>query len=218
MLEQNLLEQLEQWKIIAIMRGITGEQADRTIAALAEGGVRFVEATMNTKDATGMIAKWRETYDGRLWIGAGTVLDAEMAKEAVAAGAQFLVCPNTDPEVIAYAREAQIGVFPGALTPTEIVQAWKLGATAVKLFPSKSLGIDYFREVRAPLDRIRLIPTGGISLANIEDFLKAGAFAFGIGGGLADKAAIAAGRFDAIRDAAAAYAEKVRQYESAPRD
>jgi len=209
-----MLEQLERHKIIAILRGIEGERADRVVEALAEGGIRFVEATMNTPDALGMIAKWRERYNGRLWIGAGTVMDAEMAKDAVKAGAQFLVCPNTDPEVIAYALSEGIGVFPGAMTPTEIVQAWKLGATAVKLFPSGSLGLAYFREIRAPLDRIRLIPTGGVNLENIGDFLRAGAFALGIGGGLADKAAAAAGRYDEIRETAAKYAEKVRQHQS----
>lgn len=207
-----MLEQLEKHKIIAIMRGITGEAADRTVEALARGGIRFVEATMNTPGALDLIARWRRNYDGRLWIGAGTVLDVDMAKEALAAGAQFFVCPNTDPAVIEFARSREIGVFPGAMTPTEIVQAWRLGASAIKLFPSSSLGLPYFREIRAPLDQIPLIPTGGIHLDNIDEFMQAGAFAFGIGSRLADKAAIARGDFEAIAAGAAAYVAKVGRF------
>lgn len=199
------LKQLEQSKIVAIMRGFTPEQADGAVAALADGGVRFVEVTMNTPGALDMVARWRSVYGERLIVGAGTVLDIGMAKEAAAAGAQFLVSPNTDAHVIAYAAERELGIFPGAMTPTEIVQAWQLGATAVKLFPSRTLGLDYFREVRAPLDQVRMMPTGGVTVENIADYIAAGAFAFGIGGSLVNKELVAAGRFAELSGLARKY-------------
>lgn len=203
----SILEQLDQSKIVAIMRGFTAEQADGAVAALADGGVRFVEVTMNTPGVLDMIARLRSKYGERVVVGAGTVLDIGMAKEAVAAGAQFLVSPNTDGQVIAYAAERQMGIFPGAMTPTEIVQAWQLGATAVKLFPSRALGLEYFREVRAPLDQIRMMPTGGVTAQNIAEYIAAGAFAFGIGGSLANKELVVAGRFAELRELASQYVQ-----------
>lgn len=203
------MEQLERLKLIAIVRGLTSEQADRTIGALYEGGIRFIEATMNTPGAAGMIARWRERYDQNMMIGAGTVIDIGMAKEAYTAGAQFLVAPNMDREVIEFAIDKGIGVFPGAFTPTEIIEAWKTGATAVKLFPTALLGIEYFREIRGPLDQIPLIPTGGIRTSNIGEFIRAGAYAFGLGNSVVDKKLIAEGRYDELTANAAQLTEAV---------
>jgi len=204
------IEQLEQHKIIAIIRGLTPEQGRLTVDALYQGGVRFVEATMNTAGATAMIAEWREQYEQRMLIGAGTVLDLGMAKEAYAAGAQFLVTPNTDLDVIEYALYKGIGIFPGAFTPTEIVDAWKAGATAVKLFPMSALGISYFKEIRAPLDQIRIVPTGGIHLGNIAEFIQAGAYGLGMGNVLVNKDFITSGRYDKLSEAATALTEAVK--------
>lgn len=205
----SLLNQLEKDKMIAIIRGLTAEQAGMTARALSKGGIRFLEVTMNTPGATSMIADWRAEFNEAMYIGAGTVLDLGMAKEAIDAGAQFLVTPNTDAEVIEFALSRDIEVFPGALTPTEIVNAWKLGARAVKLFPMASLGLQYLKEIRGPLDQIRLIPTGGVSLSNIAEFLKAGAFACGLGSHLIDKNRILAGQYEEITKLAAAYVETV---------
>ncbi len=205
-----ILEELEKAKLIAIIRGITEEQGARAAEALYQGGIRFLEVTMNTAGCTRMIGQWRQQYEGKMWIGAGTVLDLGMAKEAHAAGAQFLVTPNTDREVIEYAVSNQLAVFPGAMTPTEIVEAWKAGATAVKLFPMASLGIQYFKEITAPLDSIRLIPTGGITAANIREYLQAGAFGFGMGNSLVDKQAIAEGRYEQLTENARQLVQQIR--------
>src|SRR5690606_26982004 len=113
--------------------------------------ISIIEATMNTDGALGMISRWRERYEGKALIGAGTVLDLQMAKEAVAAGAEFLVSPNLDEEVVAYGVANDIAVCPGTMTPTEIVRAIKAGAAAVKVFPSGSLGLSYIKEIKAPL-------------------------------------------------------------------
>jgi 2-dehydro-3-deoxyphosphogluconate aldolase/(4S)-4-hydroxy-2-oxoglutarate aldolase len=196
------IRELERHKLVAILRGLTEEQGNHAAEALYQGGIRFLEITMNTSGYAAMIRQWRQQYEGKMWIGAGTVLDIGMAKEAHTAGAQFLVTPNTDREVIEYAVNHQLPILPGAMTPTEIVEAWKAGATAVKLFPMSSLGIQYFKEVRAPLDLIRLLPTGGISKDNIGDYIQAGAFGFGMGSSLVDKKAIIEGRYEALTERA----------------
>lgn len=208
----NLLEELRSIPVIAIMRGITGKDADRTVEALVSGGIRFIEATMNTEGALELIARWRAAYDGRARIGAGTVLSLDDAKRAAAAGAEFFVCPHLDEAVIGYAREHGLAVFPGAFTPTEIVRAYASGASAVKIFPSASLGLPYFRELQGPLNSIPMIPTGGVTLDNVVQYLEAGAFAVGVGSQLADKKLIAANDYDAILERAAAFTEKVREY------
>lgn len=205
----NLLNNLERDKMIAIIRGLTADQAGKTARALCQGGIRFLEVTMNTPGATSMIADWRAEFNEAMYIGAGTVLDLGMAKEAIEAGAQFLVTPNTDAEVIEYALSRDIEVFPGAMTPTEIVNAWKLGARAVKLFPMASFGLQYLKEIRGPLDQIRLIPTGGVNLNNIADYLNAGAFACGLGSHLIDKNRIQAEQYEEITKLATAYVAAV---------
>lgn len=187
--------ELADSRLIAILRGLSREQADRTVDALASGGIRFVEVTANTDDWQEMIRNWRDRYGDRLFVGAGTVIDAETAREAHAAGAQFLVTPNTDARVIELALARDLPVISGAFTPTEIVTAWKAGATAVKLFPMQTFGLSYFREIRAPLDRIRLVPTGGIRPDNARSYLDAGAFALGLGSSLVDKELIRQGLY-----------------------
>ena len=204
------LQWVEQHRIVAIFRGVAGEGADRGAEALIAGGIRVLEVTMNTEGALESLAKWRKTYEGTAAIGAGTVLDLEMAKAAVAAGAQFLISPNLDEEVVRYGVEQGIDVFPGCMTPTEIVRAWKAGARAVKLFPMASLGIKYLKDILAPLDSIPIIVTGGVNLDNIAEFLKAGAYGVGLGSNLVDKKLIAEGRFDELQAIARAYVEAAR--------
>lgn len=185
---------LLQERIVAIFRGYTGEQADEAARALVRGGIRMMEVTMNTEGAASIISRWREIFDAEAYIGAGTVLDAATARTAIAAGAQYLITPNLDEEVIAVAAEQGIDVWPGVLTPTEMVRAWKAGAKALKLFPLGALGADYIREIRGPLDHIPIIATGGVDLTNVEVYWKAGASAFGLGSKLV--------RSDYIRDGA----------------
>jgi len=205
----DLLQVIEERKIVAIFRGVSGEAADRGAEALLRGGVRVMEVTMNTDGALDILSQWRKRYGGEAFLGAGTVLDLEMAKRAVDAGAQFLISPNLDEDVVRYGVERGVDVFPGVMTPTEIVRAWKAGARAVKLFPMASLGLQYFKEIRAPLDSIPMIVTGGVNLQNISDFIRAGAAGVGLGSNLVDKTMIAEGRFDALEANAKQFVEAV---------
>jgi 2-dehydro-3-deoxyphosphogluconate aldolase / (4S)-4-hydroxy-2-oxoglutarate aldolase len=200
-----LLDMLHQHKIVAILRGIEAQHADRTAQAIIDGGVRLLEVTMNTDGATAIINQWRSKFgDGEARIGAGTVLDVKMAREAVAAGAQFLISPNLDEEVIAYGAVRGISVWPGCMTPTEIVRAWKAGAEAVKVFPMASLGLKYLAEIRSPLNNIPMLATGGVDLDNIGDYFRAGACAVGMGSKLVNLDWIRAGEYDRVT-------ERVRQ-------
>jgi len=205
-----LMQALSREKIIAIARGYTSEQLLAAAKALADGGISFLEVTLNTDGALGMISRLRDTYGDRMHIGAGTVLDIGQAKEAIAAGAQYLISPNLDEEVVYHGVEQGLEVWPGTMTPTEIVRAYKAGASAVKLFPMGALGINYLKEIRAPLGTIPMIATGGVNLDNIGAFLEAGAFAVGMGGNLLDKRLIAEGRFDELRAHAQAFANKAQ--------
>lgn len=202
------LDLVAREKIVAIVRGIPGDAGDQTAEALVRGGVVFLEVTMNTDGALGMISRFRERYAGRLRVGAGTVLDATMAREAVAAGAEYLISPNLDEEVVRFGLGRGLEVWPGTMTPTEIVRAHKLGVSAVKVFPMGALGVGYLKEIRAPLGHIPMIATGGVNLDNIGEFLRAGAVAVGLGGNLVRKDLIAAGQFGEIERLAREFVEK----------
>ena len=204
-MELDLTTQLLQHRIVAIFRGIADHQADAAARALVDGGVTFMEVTMNTAGALPIIARWRDSFDGQAYIGAGTVLNVAMAKEAIAAGAQFLISPNLDEQVIAYGAERGVDVWPGVMTPTEIVRAWNAGAKLVKLFPMASLGLSYLREIRAPLDHIPIMATGGVDLSNIADTFAAGAAAVGLGTKLVRPDLIANGDFEQMTANARAY-------------
>ncbi|MFC5404010.1 bifunctional 4-hydroxy-2-oxoglutarate aldolase/2-dehydro-3-deoxy-phosphogluconate aldolase [Cohnella soli] len=193
-----LMQQLDQEKIIAIARGLSPNDCDATAQALADGGVVFLEVTLNTEGALGMISRLREAYGDRMRIGAGTVIDLSQAKEAISAGAEYLISPNLDEDVVRHGVECGIEVWPGTMTPTEIVRAYKAGASAVKLFPMGALGIGYLKEVRAPLNHIPMIATGGVNLQNINAVLDAGAIAVGLGSNLIDKQLVKDGKFDEL--------------------
>jgi len=205
-----LLQTLSEEKIVAIIRGIPEDKGDATAQALYEGGIVFLEVTLNTDGALDMISRFRERYDGRMRIGAGTVLDLEQAKEAAAAGAEYIISPNLDEEVVRYGVERGLDVWPGTMTPTEIVRAYKAGASAVKVFPMGSLGVNYLKEIRAPLNHIPMVATGGVNLQNIRTVLDAGAVAVGLGGNLVDKKLVAEGKFDELRKLARSYADEVK--------
>ena len=159
--------------------------------ALAEGGVRAFEITLNDPEADALraieaVARAEATRQGgpcgeRLAIGAGTVLSVAAAQRAVDAGATFLVMPHTDPEIVAWAAERGVPAFPGAATPTEVLAGWRAGAAAIKVFPASSLGPSFVRELRGPLPDVPLVPTGGVSAENAGAFIAAGALAVGPG-------------------------------------
>lgn len=205
-----MLELLLQHKIVAILRGIEDRHADDTARALIDGGIHMMEITMNTEGAAVMIERWRTKFDGKAAVGAGTVTDVELAEQAVAAGAQFLISPNLDEEVIAYGRERGLSVWPGVMTPTEIVKAWKAGADAVKIFPMGTLGVGYLKEIRGPLNDIPMMATGGVDLHNIADYFKAGANAVGMGGKLVNLEWVREGKFDQVTERARQFADAVK--------
>src|SRR5262245_5315222 len=197
--------------IIAIMRRTDSALAVETAEALLAGGVSVVEVTLNTPDAEEMLRTLSERVGDRMLVGAGTVLTALDARRALGAGARFIVSPHTDPDVIAATRRASAPVIPGAFTPTEIVRAWQLGASAVKVFPVGSVGPRYLRDVLAPLTDIPLLPTGGVTLENAAEFIRAGARGLGLGSDLVSPKAVAERDFPSIAERARRFVEEVRR-------
>ena len=179
-MESEVLSQLLRTKIVAILRGADPGNVLAIVRALYEGEVTNVEVTMNSPNALKVIEEIKAAMGDRMLIGAGTVLDADAARSAIAAGAQFIISPTLDEETIRHTKEAGIVSIPGALTPTEILKAYRLGADIVKVFPA-SAGPAYIRDIRGPLPHIPLMPTGGIQPDNIKAYQQAGGVAFGIG-------------------------------------
>ena len=195
--------------IVAIIRAESTRRVRATVDQLVSAGVSCVEITLTTPGATAEIAALAAAFGADACIGAGTVLTAAQAADCIAAGATFLVAPSTVPEVVETARRAGVPCLPGALTPSEIVAAWASGAAAVKLFPAWLGGPRYVREVRAPLPDIPLVPTGGISVDDIPEYLSAGATAIGIGSSLFGDA-LRDGDLDSLRQRAEHVVRAVR--------
>jgi 2-dehydro-3-deoxyphosphogluconate aldolase/(4S)-4-hydroxy-2-oxoglutarate aldolase len=168
-------------RVVAIGRGLPAERIERIAEGLVAGGIRAFEITLNSPNAFGAIAALAKRWGERLLVGAGTVLDVEGAAQAVDAGARFIVSPHTEPALIDWAVARGLPVLPGAFSPTEILTAWRAGATAVKLFPASVAGPAFVREFRGPFRDIPLIATGGVTIESAPAFLGAGAKAVGIG-------------------------------------
>jgi 2-dehydro-3-deoxyphosphogluconate aldolase/(4S)-4-hydroxy-2-oxoglutarate aldolase len=199
--------------VVVIRLDDLSKAADLT-RALLDGGVTALEFTMTNPQALAVLTAIKlafpEFKQGTAVIGAGTVLTPDDARAALAAGAQFVVTPVSNFETIKVCTEAGVPIVPGALTPTEILNAWNAGASAIKVFPARAFGPAYFKDLREPLPFLKLIPTGGVSLDNTADFIKNGATAVGVGGNLVDKKLVAAGDWEAIRQKTAAYVELVK--------
>lgn len=166
--------------------------------AVAIGGMRLIEITWNSDRPAELIHKLRANLPD-CWIGAGTLLNANQMQAAIDAGAQFLFTPHVAPDLIALAARQQVPIVAGALSPTEIITAWQAGASGVKVFPVQSLGgVDYIRNLQGPLGEIPLVPTGGVTIANAKDFLRAGAIAVGLSGDLFPRSAVQAGDWDVM--------------------
>ena len=178
-------------KVIAVIRMSDTDKLFKVTEAIRLGGVKAIEITMTVPDALDVIRTMAQKKAPDVLIGAGTVLNAETAVAAVRAGADFLVSPITNFDMIKACRKLDKFVAPGALTPTEIVAAWESGADVVKVFPATSVGPKYFKDLKGPLPQIRLMPTGGVSIENAKDFLDSGACCVAIGTALLDKKAIA---------------------------
>jgi 2-dehydro-3-deoxyphosphogluconate aldolase/(4S)-4-hydroxy-2-oxoglutarate aldolase len=173
--------------VVAIGRRVAADRGERILAALADGGVRAFELTLNEPEADAIRsieAVARAATDAGVELGAGTVLSIDAARRAIDAGATFLVMPHLDPELVAWATSRGIPAFPGAATPTEVLAAWRAGAAAVKLFPASSAGPSFVRELRGPFPEIPVLPTGGVTVETAPAFIAAGAIAVGMGGWL----------------------------------
>lgn len=204
-----LLSCLRQDKLIAICRGAEGESLLSLAAAIRDGGIRFIEVTFQQErdDCADLARRNIKALGGMPGIipGAGTVLSPDQVRAAYEAGAKYIVSPNTDPAVIAETKRLGLISIPGALTPSEIMAAHNAGADLVKLFPTATMGLKYFKDLRAPLSHIGLVVTAGITPDNLGDYLKAGAFAAGISSPLCDKELMAAGDFAEITRRARAF-------------
>jgi 2-dehydro-3-deoxyphosphogluconate aldolase/(4S)-4-hydroxy-2-oxoglutarate aldolase len=196
--------------IVAVVRAPDGAQLVNVCRALFEGGVPIVEITLTVPDALEVLRTIRKQMGEQLLLGAGTVLDTESARAAILAGAEFIVAPTVNVEVLHLCRRYDRVAMPGAFTPTEILTAWENGADIVKVFPAEVAGPAFFKALRGPLPGIRLMPTGGVDLTTAAEFLKAGACCLGIGSQLIEPKALAAGDFDRIRDLARQFVDIVR--------
>lgn len=191
-------------KIVAIIRGDV-PQVEKIVAALFAGGIRAAEVAMNTPRVEKILPKIIDEFGQKMLVGAGTVWNKNLAQKAIKIGAQFLVAPNLDPEVVKLCQKAKLPIIPGVLTPSEICRALNLGINFVKLFPASALGSNYLKELKGPFDKVSFMPVGGINLVNANEFIQAGAEALGVGGGLIDKKALKNRRYDIIQAKAAAF-------------
>ena len=205
----SVVDRIREIGIVPVVRATSAGEALDAVEAIRAGGIPILEITLTVPGAVKIIAELTGRLGDEALIGAGTVLDAEAAQACIDAGARFIVSPSLDIPTIELCRRLGVPVFPGALTPTEIVTAWKAGADAVKVFPANALGgATYLKSIKAPLPQIELIPTGGVSLKTVADFIAAGAMALGVGADLVDLAALRRGD-------AASLTAKAREYVAA---
>jgi 2-dehydro-3-deoxyphosphogluconate aldolase/(4S)-4-hydroxy-2-oxoglutarate aldolase len=210
MTKDEVLAGLLASKVVAVIRMADAAKLAAAAAALRRGGVTAIEVTMTVPGAVGIIREMAREKAPGLLVGAGTVLDAGAASEVIGAGADFVVSPVTDRDMIRVCREAGVLVAPGAFTPTEIVAAWRAGADIVKVFPATSLGPQFIRDLRGPLPQVRLMPTGGVDLTNAGEFITAGACCVGIGTALLDRVIVEKGDWEALAARAGRLVESLR--------
>ena len=204
------VSRIEACGVVAVIRLQDPSKLRAVVDALAAGGVTALEVTMTVPRAIELIGEIAPTLPAGFVIGAGTVVDPDTARAAIDAGARFIVGPVFKPAVVAACHERGVAAMPGCFSPTEIFAAWEAGADVVKVFPATALGPTFFKDIRGPLPQLKLMPTGGVSLENAGDWIRAGAVAIGVGSALVDAKLVAAGDFEAIGGRAAAFVEAVR--------
>jgi 2-dehydro-3-deoxyphosphogluconate aldolase/(4S)-4-hydroxy-2-oxoglutarate aldolase len=219
MTKAEVLRKIRDVGVIPVVRASSAEEAIAVVEAIAAGGLPILEITMTVPGAVQVIRRLAKAFDAEAIVGAGSVLDAEAARACVAAGARFIVSPALNSDTVAFCRKQDIAVMPGALTPTEIVQAWKEGADLVKVFPAGAMGgASYLRSLKAAMPQIELVPTGGVTLASAAGLIEAGAAAIGVGADLANLDAIRGGQPGKVTEAARAFVEAVRAARRPPKD
>jgi 2-dehydro-3-deoxyphosphogluconate aldolase/(4S)-4-hydroxy-2-oxoglutarate aldolase len=206
----DILARIKELAIVPIIRTPDSKSALAAVEAVLEGGIDCVEITMTVAGALKAIETVADRYGDKILLGAGTVLDPETARACLLAGAQFFVTPSLNVRTIEIARRYSRPIFPGGLTPTEILTAWEAGADGVKVFPCNALGgAKYIKSVKAPFPHIDLIPTGGVNLETVADFLTAGSSAVGVGSELVDAASVSSGKYQAVTERARKFREIV---------
>ena len=210
MTRDSITREIEAHGIVAVIRMKEPDRLRAVIDALAAGGLRALEVTMTVPGAIELIAQIAPTLPRDFLFGAGTVLDADTASRAIDAGARFIVSPVFRKAVIDACHRRDVPAMPGCLTPTEILDAWDAGADIVKVFPATTLGPGYLKDVRAPLPQVKLMPTGGVTIDNAGDWIKAGAVAVGVGSALLDNQAIAAAQYHRLEENARRIVANVR--------
>lgn len=211
MTQDQVAAKIREIGIVPVVRAKSAKQAQLAAEAVCAGGVPIVEVTMTVPDAVELIDQLAKSAGGDILIGAGTVLDAETAKRCLDVGAQFIVSPGFDLETVRFVKLQGTLIMAGALTPTEVISAWKAGSDFVKIFPCGSMGgAKYLKALKGPLPQVPMIPTGGVNLETAAEMIRAGAEALGIGGELVSAAALDSGDAKPITDAARKYAGIVR--------
>src|SRR5262245_912671 len=196
---QDITQSIKRAGVVAVIRMKDPDKVQAVVEAIAAGGVRAIEVTMTVPNAIGLIAALAPKIPPGFLFGAGTVLDADTAAKVIDAGAQFIVSPVFRRALIEACHQRNVPVTPGCFTPTEILDAWDAGADIVKVFPATALGPGYIKDVRAPLPQVKLMPTGGVTVENAGEWIKAGAVAVGVGSALLDSKAIESGDYAALR-------------------
>ncbi|MEX1230912.1 MAG: bifunctional 4-hydroxy-2-oxoglutarate aldolase/2-dehydro-3-deoxy-phosphogluconate aldolase [Planctomycetaceae bacterium] len=196
---------------VAIIRAPSGEQLVNVARALYDGGIDVIEVTFTVPGVLDILSAVRKDLGDKILLGAGTVLDTESARAALLAGAEFIVSPTVNVDVIKLCKRYSKMILPGAFTPTEVLTAWEAGADIVKVFPADVGGPAYLKAIHGPLPHVRLLPTGGVNLETVKSFIKSGACAVGLGSSLVEAKAVQAGDFDRIRTLAAQYVELIKQ-------
>jgi 2-dehydro-3-deoxyphosphogluconate aldolase/(4S)-4-hydroxy-2-oxoglutarate aldolase len=206
------LSRIHTTGIIAVIRAASGERLVEVAEALVAGGVEVMEVTFTVPQAHRVLEQVAGRLGDRILLGAGTVLDTETARIAILSGAEFIVSPAVNLDVIELCRRYGKLVMPGAFTPTEVVTAWQAGADIVKIFPSEFHGPAYLKTLKAPLPQVRMMPTGGVNVNTAKDYLAAGAFAVGVGSSLVDAKSVEAGDFAKIESLARQFSKAIRDY------
>jgi 2-dehydro-3-deoxyphosphogluconate aldolase/(4S)-4-hydroxy-2-oxoglutarate aldolase len=203
MTKETVLKTIAEYGVVAVIRMNDPKKLSSVIEAIRLGGVKCIEITMTVPGAVEIIRTLSGSVPPDVLIGAGTVTTPAIAEEVIAAGAQFVVSPVLNLEVIAVCKKHSVACMPGCYTPTEIFTAWSAGADVCKVFPATSLGPKYFKDLSGPFPQIKLMPTGGVTIDNVGEWIAAGAVAVGIGSDLLDKKAIDEGKYDILTERAA---------------
>ena len=209
-----IVEKIISKKVVAVVRLNEGDDALSIVEAIYAGGITSMEITMTTPNAFKIIEMLTNNYGNKLLVGVGSVLNKEMAQDAISAGAKYVVSPIFDSAIIDVSHKYNIPAIPGCFTPTEIYQAHESGADIIKVFPADVTGMKFFKAVKAPIPCLKLMPTGGVSLTNANEWIKAGACAVGIGSALLDKKAIAENDFKKLKENEKQLIENIKSVES----